>query len=73
MSNLRTLTIVEAAERTGISAHTFYRAVARRDLPVVRVVPRGRIRIRETVLEAWLERHTTSSSPSERGAHIRRD
>lgn len=53
------LTIPQAAERLKVSRNTVYRMIADGDLPVVEV--RGKSRVAETDLQAYIDRNTRSA------------
>ena len=59
--NLRTYSLTEVAERTGISRATVYRAVASGQLPSVRIGSRRRVR--ETDLVAFLTPKPAAAVP----------
>ena len=52
------LTVIEAAEYSGLSRDTIYTACERRELRHARVGGRRTIRLKAEWIDAWLERHT---------------
>lgn len=61
MKNLHLLTITEVMARTGLPRSTVYALVAHGTLAMVRDTPKGKMRVSEHSLEAWIER---GSSPT---------
>ncbi len=52
------LTVIEAAEYSGLSRDTIYTACERRELRHARVGGRRTIRLKAEWIDAWLEQHT---------------
>ena len=59
MTERRWLTVKDAADHTGLSTDTVYRACERSDLRHARVGGRRTIRLRAEWIDEWLERFTT--------------
>ncbi|MGH9159035.1 MAG: helix-turn-helix transcriptional regulator [Vicinamibacteraceae bacterium] len=57
----RLLTIFQTAEQFNVTRQLLYGAVARGDLAAVRFSARGRIRLREDDVSAWIEGHRAAA------------
>jgi len=55
------LTVIEAAEYSGLSRDTIYTACERRELRHARVGGRRTIRLKAEWIDAWLERHVRAA------------
>jgi len=62
------LTVIEAAEYSGLSRDTIYTACERRELCHARVGGRRSIRLKAEWIDAWLERHVRAAHDSRAGA-----
>ena len=64
MTDLRYLSVKEAAKALGVSVHTVYRAIDRRELrwSDIGTGARPRVRIAEADLRAWMDSRASSSS-----------
>jgi excisionase family DNA binding protein len=60
MKNLRSLTVTQIVLRTGIPRATVYQLLESGQLSALRMTARGRWRVLESELEAFIDRHTTS-------------
>ncbi len=56
------LTVIEAAEYSGLSRDTIYTACERRELRHARVGGRRTIRLKAEWIDAWLEQHSRGGS-----------
>jgi len=64
------LTVVEAAEYSGLSRDTIYTACERRELRHARVGGRRSIRLKAEWIEAWLEQHTRAAQNPRTAEHV---
>ena len=55
------LTVIEAAEYSGLSRDTIYTACERRELRHARVGGRRTIRLKTEWIDAWLEQHARAA------------
>ena len=55
------LTVIEAAEYSGLSRDTIYTACERRELRHARVGGRRTIRLKAEWIDAWLEQHARAA------------
>lgn len=58
------LTVIEAAEYSGLSRDTIYTACERRELRHAGVGGRRTIRLKPEWIDAWLERHARGAQPT---------
>lgn len=61
MKNIRSLSVTEVVERTNLPRSTVYALIQAKRLPTIRLTPRGRFRVIESELEAFIAQHTQSA------------
>jgi excisionase family DNA binding protein len=64
------LTVIEAAEYSGLSRDTIYTACERRELRHARVGGRRAIRLKPEWIDAWLEQYARGANHARSAAHI---
>ena len=57
------LTVIEAAEYSGVSRDTIYTACERNELRHARIGGRRSIRVKPVWIDEWLERHARGAQP----------
>lgn len=61
----RLVSILDAAQYTGLSVHTLYAMVSQRRIPFVKVGGRS-VRFDVEMLDKWIKQHTVLPMPSQR-------